>query len=204
MTFIDFVAAFDTVSHKFLDQALTEAGASEKVRGVFRAIYSAAIAHVRVRDAGGRVSQSKSFPVRRGVVQGDIFSPVCFVIALECLFRRCDSHGGLSLAGVWIERLERLREYADDAALVDVGYEMASRRVSELARKAGEVADMEVSVPKTEFMAVHDFAVSAAVAQDYEEQRWGHVCADCGRGFVCKHGLAVHRGKGCRLKGREE
>ena len=116
---------------------------------MFRCIYSAATANVRVKAPGGVEAQSRTFDVSRGVVQGDIFSPVCFIIALECLFRRCDSHGGLSLVGVWLERLE----YADDAALIDVGYEMASGKVSELARVAREQADMEISRPKTEYMA---------------------------------------------------
>ena len=31
---------------------------------------------------------SGQFPVKRGVVQGDIFSPWCFIIALELLMRR--------------------------------------------------------------------------------------------------------------------
>jgi exonuclease III len=199
LTFIDFVSAFDTVSHKFLDEALSEAGASDKVRGVFRTIYSAATARVRVRTQGGEVVLSRSFDVSRGVVQGDIFSPVCFVIALECLFRRCEEHGGVSLASVWLERLE----YADDAALVDVGYEMASRKVTELEGVAKELADMEISRPKTEFMAIRDFAVSAAVQEDYDVQEWGFQCADCGRGFPSKHGLSVHRGLWCKQQGKE-
>jgi hypothetical protein len=166
LTFIDFVSAFDTVSHKFLDEALREAGATEKVRGVFRAIYSAATASVRVRSQEGEEVHSRQFGVSRGVVQGDIFSPVCFVIALECLFRRCQSRGGVSLVSVWLERLE----YADDAALIDVGYEMASQKVTELETVAQELADMEISRPKTEYMAARDFAVPAAVQEDYDAQ----------------------------------
>jgi len=76
LTFIDFVSAFDTVSHKFLDVALSEAEASDKVRGVFRCIYSAATARVRVRNqGGGRCSVGRS-----GSAEGwcrAIFSPQC-------------------------------------------------------------------------------------------------------------------------------
>jgi exonuclease III len=198
LTFIDFVSAFDTVSHKFLDEALHEAGATEKVRGVFRCIYNAATASVRVRSEGGEEVRSRQFDVSRGVVQGDIFSPVCFVIALECLFRRCQSRGGVSLVSVWLERLE----YADDAALIDVGYEMASRKVTELETVAQGQADMEISRPKTEYMAVRDYAVAAAVQVDYDAQVWTHSCADCGRGFPTKHGLAVHSGRHCKQAGK--
>jgi hypothetical protein len=41
VTFIDYSAAFDSISHKFLDRALKEAGASAKSRALFRAIYRA-------------------------------------------------------------------------------------------------------------------------------------------------------------------
>ena len=53
LTFIDFVSAFDTVSHHFLDKVLGEANTSSKVRAVFRAIYTKAAAAVRVTGTGG-------------------------------------------------------------------------------------------------------------------------------------------------------
>ena len=43
-TFIDYSAAFDSVSHKFLDKTLLDTGASIKTRRMFRAIYGAASA----------------------------------------------------------------------------------------------------------------------------------------------------------------
>ena len=72
VTYIDLIAAFDSVSHKFLDQALEEADCSTKTRAIFRAIYSAATAVVRVTPPGGgdRV-HSDPFPVNRGVVQAE-------------------------------------------------------------------------------------------------------------------------------------
>ena len=39
LTFIDYSAAFDSVSHKFIDQALAAAGATDKTRAIFRAIW---------------------------------------------------------------------------------------------------------------------------------------------------------------------
>ena len=44
VTFIDYSAAFDTVSHKFIDRALQQAGASTKIHSMFRAVYEAASA----------------------------------------------------------------------------------------------------------------------------------------------------------------
>ena len=78
-TFIDNSAAFDSVSHKFIDTTLQKAGASIKTRRMFRAIYKAASAVTKVNDVNGITSYSESFPIRRGVLQGDITSPVYFI-----------------------------------------------------------------------------------------------------------------------------
>jgi hypothetical protein len=48
---IDFTAAFDSVSHKFLDEVLAEAGAAPKSRALFGAMYTAAEGRVRVGGA---------------------------------------------------------------------------------------------------------------------------------------------------------
>merc|ERR1712025_1162161 len=53
VTFIDYSAAFDSISHKFLDRSLANAGASRKTRTLFRAIYAAAEGTARVRGLQG-------------------------------------------------------------------------------------------------------------------------------------------------------
>ena len=42
--FIDYKAVFDSVSHKFVDEALGKANVPTKVRAIYRAIYKAAAA----------------------------------------------------------------------------------------------------------------------------------------------------------------
>ena len=95
-------------------------------------------------------------------------------------------------------------EYADDAALIEVGYELASRTVTDLESVALSQADMEISRPKTEYMALRDFVVSAAVQVDFDVQVWAFSCPDCGRGFPTKAGLAIHRGLHCKQRGKVE
>ena len=88
VTFIDYSSAFDTVSHKFLDSALARAGASNKTRTVFRAVHSSASAYTKVTDVAGKCVKSQVFPIRRGVVQGDIItSPPYFILALDLILR---------------------------------------------------------------------------------------------------------------------
>ena len=85
-TFIDYSSTFDTVSHKFLDRALARAGATNKVRAVFRdVLYSSAAAYTTAPDTDGKVDKSGIFLIRRGVLQGDITSPLYFILALDLL-----------------------------------------------------------------------------------------------------------------------
>ena len=83
VTFVDYTAAFDTVSHKFLDKALKEAGVPIKMHTMFRAAYQSATAFTTTTGAGGVEVKSGTFPIRRGVLQGDITSPLYFILALE-------------------------------------------------------------------------------------------------------------------------
>ena len=197
ITFIDFVAAFDSISHRFLDEALEEAEASDKSRAIFRAIYKSATAVVRVSPPGGGDKvHTDPFPVDRGVIQGDIFSPICFIIALEHLMRLSDDGGTMTVLGVLISKLE----YADDAALVSKDCEEATARVTRIAVEAKERADMEVSVPKTEYMLVRKDECAGAVAeQEYDGMEFKHECKWCGMKYPTKDGLAIHTGS-CKVK----
>ena len=85
-------AAFDSVSHKFIDSALREAGASIKTRRMYRALYEAASAITKIASVDGQQVMSKPFAIRRGVVQGDIVSPLYFILALELILQKYDNH----------------------------------------------------------------------------------------------------------------
>ena len=128
-----------------MDEALGKAGASNKTRAVFRAIYSKATAAVRVRDQNGEEMISSSFRVQRGVVQGDICSPYGYICALALLFMRFDPEGtdgsGARLRGdINIGQLT----YADDSALVCKTATEASRRVSAVRLGFRRDGDKEV------------------------------------------------------------
>ena len=152
LTFIDYSAAFDSVSHKFLDQALHAAGAKDKTRAMFRAIYGAATAVTEVQGVDGQTVLSDAFPINRGVVQGDITSPLYFILALELILRTHDVHPekGVELHGQSVFTLG----YADDAALLDNSIEVATERVTAIATGSRSDADMTINIDKTEVMHV--------------------------------------------------
>ena len=124
ITFIDYSAAFDTESQLFLDEALADVGVPSKVRRIIQAIFTAATGVVRVRQPNGKMAMSEPFNIERGVLQGDIFSPVSFIAGLNMIFRRHDiSNSGVTVgAGENAVCVSKL----DDAALIDENVEQAS------------------------------------------------------------------------------
>ena len=101
-----------------------DAGFPSKVRLIVQAIFTAATGVVRVRQPNGKMAMSEPFNIERGVLQGDMFSPVSFIAGLDRIFRRHDiSNSGVTVgAGENAVCLSKL-EYADDAALIDENVE---------------------------------------------------------------------------------
>ena len=128
--FIDYRAAFDTISHRFLEESLTAAGIQPNIRRIAKSIYSEATWTVRLRLPSGENLCSEPFPVRRGVIQGDIFCPQCFTLGLGRISRLHDiagqGIGGPTLCDVTASKLE----YADEVGLFDWTAAEASARVS--------------------------------------------------------------------------
>ena len=93
-------------------------------------------------EADGSVTFTDYFDIRRGVVQGDCFSALAFIIAVESVMRKHDPEGGVSVLGRLVSRLE----FADDIALIDQTPEAASNRLTVLAKAFRDDADMHVAI----------------------------------------------------------
>ena len=192
VTYIDYTAAFDTVSHKYLDSALAKAGASRKTRAIFRAIYSVAAGMVRANSTDGKKIYSETFDVRRGVIQGDIISPVLFILALDQLFQQNDTLGsGYNCSNILTLRV---LGYADDAALIEPTVDAMTARLSAIANASLLDADMQVSMAKTytQHVGKHDkVAVSKAEAAS-AQKNFDHKCEYCDRKFKTARAMKIH------------
>ena len=124
-----------------------KAGASRKTRAILRAIYRAAQGAARVQGVDGKVIFSKWFDIQRGVIQGDIISPVLFIIALDQLVQTVDTGG----EGINVGKIGTLRVlgYADDAAMIDKTVDAMTARLTKFANEAIAQADMKVKPAKT-------------------------------------------------------
>ena len=194
ITFIDYSAAFDTESQLFLDEALADAGVPSKIRRIVQAIFTAATGEVRVRQPNGKMAMSEPFNIERGVLQGDIFSPVSFIAGLDRIFRRHD----ISNSGVTMGAGENAFEYADNVALIDEKVEQASTRVTSIAKGSLEEAAMVISIKKSKVMHIHKKTrVSATTEADVASLNLSHKCSACAREFTKQRGFRIHMARWC-------
>ena len=191
VTFIDYCAAFDTISHRFVDVSLTASGVQPKIRRILKAIYAEATGMMRLRLPSGETLCSEPFPVRRGIIQGDIFSPQYFTLGLDRIFRLHDiagqGIGGPSLGDVTASKLE----YVDDVGLLDW---------TTLARGSRTSASMEMSAPKSKGMHVHTRERLPVLTEvEVAALDLPHSCPECKRTFPTRRGLTVYQARCCTL-----
>ena len=107
-----------------------------------------------MKGIDGKEIFSDVFLIRRGVIQGDITSPLYFILALELILKRHDNitGRGINLGGDTVHTLG----YADDAGLLDGDIATATKRVTSIAQGSRTDADMEISIAKTEVMTVEE------------------------------------------------
>ena len=196
ISYIDFTAAFDTISHTFLLKTLGEYGVPMKYIRLVKAIYEEASVRVRLHEPSGQKVYSRSIPIRRGVIQGDIPSPMCFLVALDKLLK---DHSKLEL-GVPITHNLMLSElaYADDAALPTNDAATSSDRLTSLATHARNEAGMSISIPKTK--AQHIKAqpkFSDTTEEEVQALKPTFVCDACGMAYLHQRSLNVHKGRWC-------
>jgi len=115
--FIDFKDAFSSISHSFMMKCLKDVGISRKIRVIISEIYKGAQGSVRLRQADGSYEYSKPFEISRGVLQGDIFSPLVFILGLSKLLKQSNlqQHAGARISTIIPSKIVS-SEYVDDAS----------------------------------------------------------------------------------------
>ena len=140
---------------------------------------------------------SEMFDIFGGVLQGDIFSSVAFIVGLWRTFVLHD----VPLAGVIVGKppyevkISGL-EYADDAGLVDENARKASERVSAISIGSKKDAAMVISILKTKTSHIHKKTrVTATTESEIAALKLKHKCTECNRDFPTARGLAIHKAR---------
>ena len=183
--------------------ALREYGVPTKYCRLVKAIYVSTSVRVKLIQQGGQKSYSRNIPINRGVITGDIPSPICFLVALDKLLK---DHGGLD-TGIRLTDniLFSELEFADDAALPNETTIVATQRLTHFQSRADEEAGMLISIPKTKCQHIMPTpTVSHTTEQDVEglpaEKQFKFVCDKCSMTYPTQHRLSVHKGRHCKKR----
>lgn len=88
VAFIDFKKAFDSISHHAVYEALAHYGTGDRFGQVIKQLYHNCMAHINING-----TNSNTFPILRGVRQGDMLSLLLFVIGINPLLDYINKSG---------------------------------------------------------------------------------------------------------------
>ena len=119
----------------------------------------------------------------RGVIQGDIMSPVLFILALDQIIQQYD----VKRRGMRCGKVLRIKVlgYADDLAFVDTTVANMTARLTAVANASEEQADMKVNMSKTVSQHVHKRQAIKATSKEAKavEAKYQRKCDFCSRRF---------------------
>lgn len=179
-------------------------GVSNKLRAMFPTVYESVSAYTKAADTDGKYIKSDVFPIQWGVLQGDITSPLYFILALDLILHRYDARTdkGVTFGSLLVHTLD----YTDDAALSDygdkAGVKRASERVTEIVEDTKRDTDMTINKTKTKVMYVRAQDPISATSNEETLKVCKFVCPhlDCRFRFRTKGRMLVHKGKCTQAK----
>ena len=116
ISFIDFKKAFDSVHRKSLWKILRAYGIPHKIVTIIRTFYEHFECSVIVEN-----TLTESFPVKSGVRQGCILSPILFLVVIDWVMRKTTSDHPRGIQWTLFSCLEDL-DFADDLAVISAAH----------------------------------------------------------------------------------
>ena len=147
VVFIDFSKAFDSIKWDYLEAILGAYGIPDQLIKAVMSVYRGTVAKVRTSDG-----ISDSFPLTKGVLQGDTLAPYLFIIVLDYILRQAipDPSLGFKLGGGTSRTSKYIVElvYADDIATASSNTENAQQLLQAIERAALPIG-LRINRPKT-------------------------------------------------------
>lgn len=142
IAFIDYKKAFDTVAHLSIWSTLEEQNVNKKYIQVIKKIYSNSFGRVKLEKIG------PTFPIKRGVRQGDPMSPTLFIAILESIMRKLKwDKCGVNINGKYLSHLR----FADDIVLLSESATQLQLMLNSLNAYSKQVG-LEMNLTKTMLM----------------------------------------------------
>nr|XP_034833605.1 uncharacterized protein LOC117990222 [Maniola hyperantus] len=139
LAFIDYQKAFDTVTHASIWDSLKEQKVSEVYIETIRSIYNNNMGRIKMETLG------PSFPIQRGVRQGDPLSPKIFIAILEAIISKLHwEKMGLYIQGAFLSHLR----FADDIVILSETSSQLQIMIESLQQASTKVG-LEINLSKT-------------------------------------------------------
>ena len=142
--FIDLKSAFSSVEHKLLWDKLNKIGVSAKILNIIKDMYDKATLQVKVGN-----DHSNPYKVTRGVLQGEILSPLLFNLFISDIEKFLASKG---IRGVSLNHKNELTmlAYADDMGFVADSY-IQMKKILKALEEYFDLNRLEISYLKYKF-----------------------------------------------------
>ena len=199
LAFIDFRAAFDSVSHSALFEGLKSFNIDPSILDLIVDIYSKATVQPRVQRKNGTRIRGPRCRVERGVLQGDVFSPMLFCLVLDILVKGLDKKINVNITGQNVfGKVTTLSvtslEYADDMVLFSTDRDLLQKQFDIFRARAKRV-DLDINAKKTKSMHVNKqrVKIGPTTESDCAAMNWKHVCDICSKPFPGWPSVNGHR-----------
>lgn len=110
ISMIDFEKAFDSISHEYIETMLIHTGIPNGLRTAIMTILTNQYASIYINR-----TKSKRFPLSRGTMQGNPFSPFIFILCIEPLLYLLNTH----IRGFQLEHTLGIRQQIKVSAFAD-------------------------------------------------------------------------------------
>ena len=157
---IDFSKAFDTISHRFIQNVLSMYGFGESICNWIDKFFSNRDAAVLMKG-----NFSDRILLGQGVPQGDIISPYIFVLAVEILLIKINFTKHIK--GILFAKHEsRSETFADDTSIFMERKEEYLRNTMKYIKTFAKISGLHCNISKTKVIPIGDFNLENKLCPD--------------------------------------
>ncbi len=147
---LDAQKAFDSVSHRFIEDILYKYNFPISIIKMFKTLYTSVTSKVLINGF-----MSKNFKLNRSVKQGDALSCILFNLCVDSLIRSISNDNNIPPISILNLDIPKAVAYADDVAILTLKHGLQA--VFDKYEQFSQVSGLYLNVDKTEVLALSNY-----------------------------------------------